>query len=129
MSIKNRRCGATTKILRTARLSEAPPGDSSGDRPRAALADQPNTQQKSGTSGAPQRSGHAPAKWKSPESGGQLPGQRKRQRSARGTPEDGRAKRPKQTGGIAMPEPPGRATGYPSCAKIIRRAKSPGKTS
>jgi len=96
---KKNRCGAARKRARKARLAEAPNGDSSGGRPRSALADQPNTQQEPRTSGALQRSGPAPAKRTPPESGGgQMTGPSKRQRSAGGTPEDGHAKRPKQTG-------------------------------
>ena len=96
---KKNRCGIARKWARKARLAEAPTGDSSGGRPRSTLADQPHTQQEPRTSGALQRRGSAPAKRTSLESsGGQKPGPSKRQRSAGGTPEDGRAKTPKQTG-------------------------------
>ena len=96
--IKKNCCGAAKKRARKDRLAEAPTGDSSGDQPQSVLADQPHTQQKPRTSGAPQRKGSAPTKRTPPESGGQLPGPSKRQWSAGGTPEDGCAKRPKQTG-------------------------------
>ena len=75
---KKNRCGAARKRARKARLAEAPTGDSSGGRPRSALADQPHTQQEPGTSGALQRSGPAPAKRTPPQSGdGQMPGPNK----------------------------------------------------
>jgi len=95
---KKNRCGAAKKRARRARLAEAPAGASSGEQPRPALADQPHTQQKPSTSGAPQERGSAPARWMFPDSGGHWQGLSKRQRSAGGTPEDGRAKRPKQIG-------------------------------
>ena len=76
--IKKNHCGAAKKRVRKARLAEAPTGDSSGGRPRSALADQPHTQQEPGTSGALQRSGPAPAKRTPPQSGdGQMPGPNK----------------------------------------------------
>ena len=79
---KKNRCGAAKKQARKARLAGAPTGDSSSGQPQSALADQPHTHQKPGTSGAPQRRGSALAKQTPPESGGQLQGPSKRQWSA-----------------------------------------------
>ena len=83
-------CGAAKKQIRRARLSEAPSGESGGGQPQSAPGSQPQTLQKPSTSGVQQD--------KSMESRRLPPGPSKQQKSARGTPKGGQAKRPKQVG-------------------------------
>jgi hypothetical protein len=90
---KKNRCGTARKWARRARLAEAGSG-----QPQSTPKDRPQAQQKPSISGALHRKGPAPTKLTSSEDGGPSQGPSKQQRSAGGTPEDGRAKRPKQIG-------------------------------
>jgi hypothetical protein len=95
---RKNRCGAAKKRAKKAKLAEAPTGASDGGQPQPTSGNQPQNLQKPGTSGAYHRRGPVSDEQKSPESRGQPQGQTKRQRSARGTPGEGQAKRPKQSG-------------------------------
>jgi hypothetical protein len=80
---RKKSCGAAKKRPRKAKLAEVPTKDSDGSQPRSAVGDQPQTLQKPGKSGAHKQ------------------GPSKQQRSAGGTREDWRAKRPRQSGKLS----------------------------
>jgi hypothetical protein len=92
--IRKNGCGAAKKRARKAKLAEAFIGDSDGGQPRSASANQRQTLQNPGTSGAHDGRGPVSAEQKSPKSKGYPQSPSKRQRSAGGTQEGGRLRGP-----------------------------------
>ena len=100
-SLRKNRCGTAKKRAKKAMLAEAPTGDSGSGQPHLSQGSQPQNLQKSGKSGAQrktkERTKHESSSTgpESSESKGHLKAQGKQQRLSGGTPEGGRAKRPK----------------------------------
>ena len=110
-------------------MAEAPTWASDGGQPKLPSGDQLRILLEPSTSAAHHGGGPAFVEQKSPESRANPQSPHKRQRSAGGTPGDGQAKRPKQTGQLSYARAAREAIRVAVYAKIIPEGKSLGITS
>jgi hypothetical protein len=126
---KRSRCGASKRWAKRVKRAESLSGESDGSETRQSPGGQPHQEETFLTAG---RGGAEPASGATGPStsgdGGQPNNPGKRQRLSGGTPGGRQVRGPDRIGNLATPGLPRRVSGWPLCAKPIRRLRFLGKT-